>query len=621
MARRRRLSAQSELFALFTAEPSVRARMNSIKMVGVLMLDAQPTVAGVRAVVGEQLPSLERFMARCEFRPGEGAFMCWDRPVDIDYHVRALPETDGAGALSVADVEEIVRRVGLARFTPERPLWRLWVCARPLLSHAGEHVCAGAIFAVVDHALGDGASTVASLAHLLGASADELAASLPRSGRTRAPACASEPGERACAYVRTALAGARAREALRGLAVGLFAQFAPRDAPTPLQLARPLDVSSHAPFVLGSAPPVPLRLLREIAARFAGATVNDVAVSALALAVRRRLAQRAREEEAGAREEAGAKDGAGGQAVTRGEPAQRVHAAARRAGAWMPIGTAGRGPAARPPWAQHLRAAVSMSTRPAGEAVLKTSPGNRVGTLNVELPFCSPEPCPRSPDAAARWATALVHAAMAETRSLRLSPAPAITGALSRAVVPRLAALPRAAGVHSLVNTYLTLASKATIVFSNVPGPREPLHVPRALSAPDRSAPGPPREPSTAAPDGMDCTADAIRVVNCRFYAFGHMAVYCGLLSYGGQVSVSCTTDSRAEPRPEKLARELVDALRELHGAVSQLSAPQHAPRPPLGDWLVGAALQLLRCALGAVLCAACACLCACTAYWTIIVK
>lgn len=449
MARRRRLSAQSELFALFTAEPSVRARMNSIKMVGVLMLDAQPTVAGVRAVVGEQLPSLERFMARCEFRPGEGAFMCWDRPVDIDYHVRALPETDGAGALSVADVEEIVRRVGLARFTPERPLWRLWVCARPLLSHAGEHVCAGAIFAVVDHALGDGASTVASLAHLLGASADELAASLPRSGRTRAPACASEPGERACAYVRTALAGARAREALRGLAVGLFAQFAPRDAPTPLQLARPLDVSSHAPFVLGSAPPVPLRLLREIAARFAGATVNDVAVSALALAVRRRLAQRAREEEAGAREEAGAKDGAGGQAVTRGEPAQRVHAAARRAGAWMPIGTAGRGPAARPPWAQHLRAAVSMSTRPAGEAVLKTSPGNRVGTLNVELPFCSPEPCPRSPDAAARWATALVHAAMAETRSLRLSPAPAITYAARRAFARACTCAWRAARRHA----------------------------------------------------------------------------------------------------------------------------------------------------------------------------
>mmetsp|Transcript_14999 Transcript_14999/g.34908 ORF Transcript_14999/g.34908 Transcript_14999/m.34908 type:complete len:85 (+) Transcript_14999:244-498(+) len=40
--RMRRLSVQSELFALFTAEASVAARLDPIKMVGVIGLDAPP---------------------------------------------------------------------------------------------------------------------------------------------------------------------------------------------------------------------------------------------------------------------------------------------------------------------------------------------------------------------------------------------------------------------------------------------------------------------------------------------------------------------------------------------------------------------------------------------------
>lgn len=180
-----------------------------------------------------------------------------------------------------------------------------------------------------------------------------------------------------------------------------------------------------------------------------------------------------------------------------------------------------------------------------------------------------------------------------------------------------------------LAQVYLTLSSKSTAVFSNVPGPTCCLSLPRDL----RQTHGRPAPPDGApAGPGED---GGVRVVGCRFYAFGHTALYCGLLTYAGQVRArlkaytrspclapnptarscgrltgswappsaaralvlqamfSCTTDPSAEPQPAELARLFADAVHELHSMAALVPRQLPRPPPPLGDRVLGAALWL----------------------------
>lgn len=124
----------------------------------------------------------------------------------------------------------------------------------------------------------------------------------------------------------------------------------------------------------------------------------------------------------------------------------------------------------------------------------------------------------------------------------------------------------------------MRLVSQASVVSSNVPGPTSELELPAALCRP-------PAPRGEGAP-GLGTAPDRVRLVGARFYAFGHSPLYCGLLSYAGQVALSCTSDPAAEPCPARLASLFATALAELHTAAAHGPRPAARAPPALADRL-----------------------------------
>jgi diacylglycerol O-acyltransferase / wax synthase len=364
---------------------------NLMMVTGVLLFDGRLDQRRLRAVVEERLLAFPRFRQRIQEPPFGVGVPSWaiDRRFDLDYHVRrvALPEPGDKAAL-----EAFVSETMSTPLDFTKPLWQLTVV---------EHPAGSALVSRIHHAIADGIALVRVLLSLTDAQArpgrrrpahpPDLevggGSSLLRAGGWLAQigfGLVREPAQ----ALRAAGVGADAAATLARVAL------MPPDRQTALK--GPLGVMKRAAW----SEPVPLADVKAAGAR-AGATINDVLVTAAAGALRRYLAGR-------------------------GDDVDGLD----------------------------LRAAVPVNLRPIDEAHRL---GNQFGLVFLALPLGIEEPEARLAEVKRR---------MDELKS-SLQPAVAFGALTAIGYLPSpLQPLPIG-----------FFGSKASLVLSNVPGPRERLYL------------------------------------------------------------------------------------------------------------------------------------------------
>jgi diacylglycerol O-acyltransferase len=255
---------------------------NLMMVTGILLFDGHLDQDRLRAVIEERLLPFARFRQRVAepaFGLGMPRWVVDDR-FDLDAHLHrvALPAPADKAAL-----ETLVSDLMSAPLDSSKPLWQF---------HVVEHAGGGALVARIHHAIADGVALVRVLLSLTDATAR------PRRRRRPAdPDTSTGPGWpllRAGGWLaQTGFGLVRdPAQALRmaGLGAGAASTLARLALLTPdrrTALKGPLGVMKRAAW----SEPVPLAGLKAAGAR-AGATLNDVLVTAAAGALRRYLAGR-----------------------------------------------------------------------------------------------------------------------------------------------------------------------------------------------------------------------------------------------------------------------------------------------------------------------------------------
>jgi diacylglycerol O-acyltransferase len=226
---------------------------NPMVITSLLGFEQPLTFAAIEGLVRERLLPIRRFRERVvTSRLGVSSWEL-DPRFDLADHLDrvALPAPGGDAELAVA-----LAGIAAQPLDPRRPLWRLHVVE----GHRG----GTALVLRVHHCVGDG---VALIAMLLGITDEGRALRPPEVGLVEPPARSLR--------ARVRRAAAKTRELGRLLAL-------PPDPPNPLR--GPLGLRKR--FAL--SPPFELARIKQLAGT-QGATINDVAVTAIAGALRREL--------------------------------------------------------------------------------------------------------------------------------------------------------------------------------------------------------------------------------------------------------------------------------------------------------------------------------------------
>jgi WS/DGAT/MGAT family acyltransferase len=262
---------------------------NLMMVTGVLLFDEPLRFDRFRAVVEERLLRYPRFRQRVrEAAFGIGPpYWSSDEHFDLDAHIHhvALP--------APADKEALERFVSDLLSTPldfSKPLWQF---------HLVEHAGGSALVARIHHCIADGISLIQVLLSMTDPEARKRGrrATASRDPDSPGPTLDSEQGAsllQAAGWLASAGFGLvrNPAEALRLAGLGVEAAFTlaevglmTPDPPTPLK--GPLGVSKRAAW----SEPFPLAEVKA-AGLAAGATINDVLVTAAAGGLRRYLAAR-----------------------------------------------------------------------------------------------------------------------------------------------------------------------------------------------------------------------------------------------------------------------------------------------------------------------------------------
>lgn len=122
-----------------------------------------------------------------------------------------------------------------------------------------------------------------------------------------------------------------------------------------------------------------------------------------------------------------------------------------------------------------------------------------------------------------------------------------------------------------LMDVSLFLFGKFTLMLSNVPGPQTKQHLFGAT------------------------------VLDMYYYLFSPIGVYCGMISYDGQVTFTVASDPVAEDKPERLSNHFITEFDALHKEVTAGPIRKPPPHPRMSGWFwIGCTAALVVAALAA---------------------
>jgi len=274
----RRASAFSRVFALSsTSESFMEGNIRPTLINAMIFLsDPKPDVNKIRQVLADRLLCIPRF--RSVVKMDDKSRVHFDPlprdAVDFRQHIKLV---DGRGKYDAEDIEELVTDSFLTDWPSDRPLWR-----GTLVTNLADG--RSLLFIVIDHAIGDGVGLLAVLLSLFddpadtdgGAAADKSETKTEKLQQKRKTTPSLRWSHRIVAF-------------LGGMYDGIINTLVPPPCDNPSSITIPKEQLEYPcpGKTLAQTRGFPIDEVKSIKNKLAGATVNDIILALIAVAVRK----------------------------------------------------------------------------------------------------------------------------------------------------------------------------------------------------------------------------------------------------------------------------------------------------------------------------------------------